>query len=85
MIRTTRFIPVCGMLAAFAAPVLAQDSASRQDLTAIPVTRSFNLVGVGVGLLPEFSGADSYRAMVLPILRADYKGRVYINVLQAGV
>lgn len=85
MAKASRFIPTCAVLTALAPHVHAQDSASRQDLTAIPVTRSFNLVGVGVGLLPEFSGAESYRSMVLPILRADYKDRVYVNVLQAGV
>jgi outer membrane protein len=73
--------------AAFAAalPCLATaDEAPRQDLTAIPVARSFNLIGIGVGLIPEFSGSNEYRAMVLPVVRLTYRDKLYWNALQAG-
>ena len=72
-------------LALATAPALAQEAAPRQDLTAVPVVRSFNLVGLGVGMLPEFSGSRDLRAMVLPVLRASWKDKVFINALQGGV
>lgn len=60
------------------------DQASRQDLTVVPVVRSFNLVGVGVGFIPDFSGSNSYRPLPLPVLRLGWKDTLYLNVLQAG-
>jgi outer membrane protein len=73
-----------GVLLAAASAAFADD-APRQDITPVPVARSFNLVGIGVGVLPEFSGSESYRGLVLPILRASYRDKAYINALQAGV
>jgi len=66
-------------------PTHAQDASPRQDLTAVPVVRSFNLIGIGAGAIPEFSGANEFRPLVLPILRAAWKDTVFINALQAGV
>lgn len=57
----------------------------RQDVTPVPVVRSFNLIGIGAGVYPEFSGSQDYRGLVLPIVRASYKDTVFINALQAGV
>lgn len=57
----------------------------RQDLTPVPVVRSFNLIGIGAGVFPEFSGSQDFRGLVLPIVRASYKDTVFINALQAGV
>lgn len=51
----------------------------------MPVTRTFNLFGVGVGLLPQFSGSNELRVLALPIIRASYRDKLYFNVLQAGV
>ena len=62
----------------------ADNDPPRQDLTAIPVARSFNLIGLGVGFVPEFSGANEYRPMVLPIVRLQYRDKLYWNALQAG-
>lgn len=53
--------------------------------TETPIPRAQNLYGLGVGVLPKTSGADEYRAMVLPIINANYADRIYINALQAGV
>jgi len=58
----------------------------RIDLvTETPIPRSKNLYGVGVAVLPETSGAESYRVLALPIINANYGDRFYINALQAGV
>ena len=65
--------------------LLAQDAPPRQDLTPVPVARSFNLVGLGMGVVPEFSGSQDFRPMVLPIVRFAWRDKVYINALQAGV
>lgn len=61
------------------------EEAPRQDLTPVPVARSFNLIGLGAGIFPEFSGSERFRGLVLPIVRASYKDTVYINALQAGI
>lgn len=55
----------------------------RQTETAIPKTG--NLYGLGVGLIPKTSGSESLRAMVLPIIQANYGERFYISALRAGV
>jgi MipA family protein len=68
-----------------AASATAADEPLRQDVTPVPVVRSFNLVGIGAGVLPEFSGSESFRGLVLPILRASYRDKVYINALQGGI
>jgi MipA family protein len=63
----------------------AEDQATRQDLTPVPVVKQrFNLVGLGVGFIPDFSGSNSYRALPLPVLRLGWKDKVFLNVLQAG-
>lgn len=67
------------------AAAVAEEPAPRQDLTPVPVVRSFNLVGIGVGVLPEFSGSRDLRPMVLPVIRASWNDKVFINALQAGV
>ncbi len=87
--RINRLLPI----ALFAAIVLAssalgQDSASsppRPALTPVPVARSFNLVRLGAGVIPEFSGSEDFRPLVLPVIRASWKDKVFINALQAGV
>lgn len=61
----------------------ADERIDRQTETAIP--RAQNLYGLGIGILPKTSGSDEYRAMVLPIINANYADRFYINALQAGV
>lgn len=73
-----------GVLLVTASAAIANDT-PRQDVTPVPVARSFNLVGIGVGVLPEFSGSEDFRGLVLPILRASYRDKVFINALQAGV
>jgi outer membrane protein len=83
-----RFFAAAAMTCCCAANAWAQaptPEAPRQDLTPVPVARSFNLVGLGVGVFPEFSGAESFRSLALPIVRASYKDTVFINALQAGV
>lgn len=60
------------------------EEALRQDLAPIPVARSFNLVGIGVGVVPAYSGANEVRAMVLPVVRLSYRDRLYWNALQGG-
>lgn len=83
--RPTRRVPLAlALCLSWALRASAQDAPLRQDLTAIPVTRSFNLVGIGVGLLPAFSGSEDFRAQVLPVVRVDWRDRLYVNVLQAG-
>ena len=71
-------------LAVALAPAISTAEERRQDLTAIPVARRFNLIGAGVGLLPEFSGSDDHRVMVLPVVRVAWRDRVFWNMLQAG-
>ncbi len=77
---------LAGLVAAAAAavPAFAEES-PRQDLTPIPVSRTFNLIGIGVGFIPEFSGSNEYRPMVLPVLRLSYKDKLFWNALQGGV
>lgn len=57
----------------------------RPDLTPIPVVERFNMIGIGVGVLPEHAGSRDVRPLVLPIVRASYRDTFYINALQAGV
>lgn len=64
--------------------VARAEESLRQDLAPIPVARSFNLVGIGVGLVPAYSGANEMRAMVLPVVRLSYRDRLYWNALQGG-
>jgi len=61
----------------------AESRIDRQTETAVP--RSQNLYGIGLGVLPKTSGSDEYRALVLPIINANYGDRFFINALQAGV
>lgn len=87
---TTSAMKLISLVAAASIPFLARSSSRaeempRQDLAAIPVARSYNLVGVGAGLVPAFSGANESRAMVLPLLRVSYRDKLYWNVLQGGV
>lgn len=70
---------------AASAPVSAAEAEVRPDLTPIPVVQRYNLVGIGVGLLPEHAGSRDVRPLVLPIVRASWRDKVYINALQAGV
>lgn len=72
-------------LALIAGAVRAQEAAPRQDLTPMPVARSFNLIGIGMGIIPEFSGARDFRPLVLPVIRASWKDKAFLNALQAGV
>lgn len=75
---------LAAVLTAIAPSVFAEDEPPRQDLTPIPVSRSFNLIGIGVGFIPEFSGSNEYRPMVLPVVRVAYKDKIFWNALQAG-
>ena len=67
----------------FSLPVAqAADKIDRQTET--PVPRAQNLYGLGVGVLPKTSGSEEYRALVLPIINANYADKYFINALQAG-
>jgi outer membrane protein len=79
-----RMARLCVAAVALLAGTAAAEEVPRQDITAVPVARSFNLVGIGAGTIPEFSGSRDQRLLILPIIRADYRDRVYINALQAG-
>lgn len=61
----------------------AESRIDRQTETAVP--RAQNLYGLGLGILPKTSGSDEYRALVLPIINANYGDRLFINALQAGI
>lgn len=61
----------------------AADRVDRQTENAIP--RTANLYGIGLGLFPQTSGSKDMRAMVLPIVQANFGDRFYINALRAGV
>ena len=74
---------LASLMTAMASLAHAQES-PRQDLTPIPVARSFNLVGIGVGLIPRFSGANEPRSMVLPVVRLGWRDKLYWTALQAG-
>ncbi|BEV09239.1 MULTISPECIES: MipA/OmpV family protein [unclassified Methylophilus] len=78
-------LPVVGtcMAITFFSPLTSAESRiDRQTETAVP--RAQNLYGIGVGVLPKTSGSDEYRALVLPIINANYGDRFFINALQAG-
>lgn len=62
---------------------MANERIDRQTETAIP--RDGNLYGLGIGVLPKASGSDELKTMVLPIVKASYADKVYINALQAGI
>jgi len=82
---STRLLALPGtalVLATLGGPALAESRIDRQTETAVPRTQ--NLYGVGLGVLPETSGSDEYRAMILPIINANYADRFFINALQAG-
>lgn len=66
-------------------PTLAQAESRIDRETETPVPRAKNIYGIGLGILPKTSGSDEYRALVLPIINANYADRFYINALQAGV
>lgn len=59
------------------------DRIDRQTETAMP--RQKNMYGIGVGFIPKTSGSKDFRALVLPVINANYGDRFYINGLQAGV
>lgn len=63
--------------------VLAESNIDRQTETAMP--RQKNMYGLGVGFIPQASGSKDMRALVLPVINANYGERFYINGLQAGV
>lgn len=73
---------VCLALSLQSSAANAESRIDRQTETAVP--RSQNLYGIGVGVLPKTSGSDEYRALVLPIINANYGDRFFINALQAG-
>jgi outer membrane protein len=55
----------------------------RQTETAMP--RKKNMYGIGVGMIPKTSGSKDFRAIVMPVINANYGERFYVNGLQAGV
>lgn len=62
---------------------VADDSKiDRQTETAMP--RQKNMYGIGVGMIPKTSGSKDFRAVVMPVINANYGERFYINGLQAG-
>lgn len=63
--------------------VLAESNIDRQTETAMP--RQKNMYGLGVGFIPKTSGSKDQRALILPVINANYGERFYINGLQAGV
>lgn len=70
------------VMACFSATAAAESRIDRQTETAVP--RAQNLYGIGIGVLPKTSGSDEYRALVLPIINANYGDRFFVNALQAG-
>lgn len=90
MVRYSRYLsrPLTAVIAGLCcAPLLAQTSGSDS------LDRSFSLgadglkgewrvtAGAGVGVLPDYVGADSYRALPLPFVDAR-KGRFFASVLE---
>lgn len=64
-------------------PAWAEPNIDRQTETAMP--RQKNMYGLGVGMIPKASGSKDFRALVLPVINANYGDRFYVNGLQAGV
>jgi len=62
--------------------VFAETKIDRETETAMP--RQKNMYGIGVGVLPKTSGSEDFRAIVLPVINANYGDRFYVNGLQAG-
>ncbi|MCB5191145.1 MipA/OmpV family protein [Methylobacillus arboreus] len=62
---------------------LAESKIDRQTETAMP--RQKNMYGVGAGFIPKTSGSKDSRAIVLPVINANYGDRFYVNGLQAGM
>lgn len=86
MMHFARQFRIACLATAIATPALqagAADQVDRQTETSIP--RTTNLYGIGVGLIPRTSGSEELRAMVLPIVQANFGERFYINALRAGV
>lgn len=81
--RQLRIACFATAMAVLAPHASAADQVDRQTETAIP--RTANLYGLGVGFIPRASGSEELRAMVLPIVQANFGERVYINALRAGV
>lgn len=81
--RPVQLVCFATVLATSAFPALAAETVDRQTETSIP--RTANLYGIGVGLMPKTSGSEALRAMVLPIVQANFGERFYINALRAGV
>lgn len=78
--------PLALLLLALTLPAAVSAAESRIDRqTETPIPRAQNLYGLGVGILPKTSGSEEYRALVLPIINANYADKFYINALQAGV
>lgn len=60
-----------------------ESTIDRQTETVMP--RQKNMYGIGIGIMPKTSGSEDFRAIVLPVINANYGERFYVNGLQAGV
>ena len=72
-------------VAALAGLVTAASTARAQD-AATPSPRAFTgIVGVGAAAMPKYEGSDEYRAIPLPIIQVEYKGRLYLGGSQSSM
>lgn len=71
-----------------AAPAAAQDAGEPGITTEIPTETVFDddylTIGIGLGLVPSYSGSDDYVLFPLPLIQASYAG-IDINPRPAGL
>lgn len=81
--KITQSLPMLFGSLLMSSNALADPNIDRQTETAMP--RQKNMYGIGVGFIPKTSGSKDFRAVVLPVINANYGERFYVNGLQAGV
>jgi MipA family protein len=82
ILNLSHALAICGVIL-INPSAMAEDKIDRQTETAMP--RQKNMYGIGVGVIPKTSGSKDQRALILPVINANYGERFYINGLQAGV
>jgi len=70
-----------GTLAVFMAMAALPGLASAAGGTAFELPEQINLVGLGVGQAPDYSGSDDYETAVAPMGRYYFSGNKYIQLL----
>jgi outer membrane protein len=80
-IRTIKALALAGLLAGSAA-ILPGQSANAAGMIDLDFENTPNVIGIGVGMLPDYTGSDDYTMGVAPFFRYTFKGQErYVQLL----